>query len=78
MADIYGRVKQIEKRLNFIMANLRMKGAIGNGLLKADGTPDVKIIEGSLEEFFQMLRHADEVITEDQIDPALIGETSNG
>lgn len=77
MADIAYRLKRVEKKLDFLMQNLRMKGAVGNGLLKADGTPDIRILEGSLAEFYAMSKLAEEVITEDQIDPSLI-EATNG
>lgn len=59
MSDLAGRMLLLERKLRFVMENIRMKGAIGNGLLKADGSPDMRIIEGSLEEFYRLSRTAE-------------------
>lgn len=80
MADIYARVKLLEKKLNFVMNSIRMKGAVGSGLLKADGTPDMRLVEGSLAEFYELAKRADEVISEDPPDsldsPSIIDTTA--
>ncbi len=54
MADIYGRVRSLERKLNFVMTNLRMKAAIGTGLVDVNGKPQVRMFDGSLLELFHM------------------------
>lgn len=78
MADLAGRVRLLEKRLSFIMDNMRMKAAIGTGLLDAEGKPQVRIFEGSLSELFAASRLADALLTESDADPSILGETVNG
>lgn len=60
------RLSRLEKKVSFIMNSIRMKGAVGSGLLKVDGSPDMRLIEGSLEEFYNLAKLADEVIIADQ------------
>lgn len=78
MADFAYRLKRVEKKLDFIMNSIRMKGAVGTGLLKADGTPDIRILEGTLAEFYATSKLAEEIITEDQIDPSVVEAIING
>lgn len=68
MANFDVRLSRLEKKLNFVMSSIRMKGAVGSGLLKADGSPDMRLIEGSLEEFYNLAKLADQVLVEDQPD----------
>lgn len=57
MSDIYNRVKQLEKKLEFVMEVGRMRYAIGSGLVSSDGTPvPPKIYEGSLKEIYDLAR----------------------
>lgn len=78
MADFAYRLKRVEKKLDFIMNSIRMKGAVGTGLLKADGTPDIRILEGTLGEFYETSKLAEEIISEDAIDPAVAEAIING
>lgn len=66
MANHDVRLARLEKKIKFIMNSIRMKGAVGSGLLKADGSPDMRLIEGSLEEFYNLAKLADQVIVEDE------------
>lgn len=68
MANFDVRLSRLEKKVNFIMSSIRMKGAVGSGLLKVDGSPDMRLIEGSLEEFYNLAKLADQVLVEDQPD----------
>lgn len=80
MANFDVRLSRLERKLDFAMNTIRIKGAVGNGLLKSDGSPDVKILEGSLAEFYALSKLAEETITEDQLDkldPSII-EAING
>lgn len=51
MADIYNRVRNIEKKLDFIMQNMHMKAAIRE---EAEGSEQV--FEGSLKELYNLAR----------------------
>lgn len=70
MANFDVRLSRLEKKLNFVMSSIRMKGAVGSGLIKPDGSPDMRLIEGSLEEFYNLAKLADKVLAEDQPDSA--------
>lgn len=56
MADLAGRIKQVERKLNFIMDNMRMRAALQTGILGSDGKPVIKLFEGSLNELYAMSR----------------------
>jgi hypothetical protein len=57
MADMAGRLRQVEKHMAFVMDNIRMRAAVvNNGILGPDGQPALKVFEGSLRELYAMSR----------------------
>jgi len=68
MADVYARVRDLERKLHFIMTSMRMKAAVTNGLLGADGRPQANIFEGNLLELYHLSRQIP-TVGEDQAEP---------
>jgi hypothetical protein len=57
MADMAGRLRLIEKKLSWIMDNMRMRAVISSGLTGPDGNPlPGKAFEGSLSELWMFAR----------------------
>jgi hypothetical protein len=57
VADIAGRLKAVERKLDFIMNNMRMRAAVQSGILGPDGQPQKpKVFEGSLLELYHLSR----------------------
>lgn len=58
MADVYARVKEIERRLNFIMTTLWMRAMIAapGGIVGPDGKPAGQPFDGTLLELYQLAR----------------------
>lgn len=52
--DLEVRMETVERKLNFLMNSMRMQAFVGNGLLKPDGSPDGKQIDGSLLDFYYL------------------------
>lgn len=78
MADIYGRVKLLERKLNWLMDTMRMKVAISSGVLGADGQPvPSRVIDGSLNEIYALTRELPSALESDDIDPPPL-EVANG
>lgn len=57
MADIAGRLRAVEKKLDWIMDVSRMKVAISSGLAGPDGNPlPSRVFEGTLNEIYALTR----------------------
>lgn len=52
--DLESRVRSIEDKLGFVMRTFRMKAMVGNGLLNADGSPQGRTFDASLEELYHL------------------------
>ena len=52
--DIYVRLNQVERMLDFVMSNARMKAAISSDVLDGNGRPITKVFEGSLKELYYL------------------------
>lgn len=56
MADVAGRVRMLERKLNWLMNTMRMKAAVPTGLINPDGKPAFRVFEGSLLELFHLAK----------------------
>jgi len=65
MADVAGRVRLLERKLDFIMTNLRMKAALQTGVVDANGQPVIKTFDGSLLELYHLSREIATAAAED-------------
>jgi hypothetical protein len=54
--DIDTRLAVIESMVQFIMTTSKMKGIIQSDVLQADGTPERKVLEGSLLDFYLLAK----------------------
>ena len=55
MSDIYGRVRLLERKLNWLMSNMRMKAVVSSGVVGPDGRAvAAKVFEGTLHELFAL------------------------
>jgi hypothetical protein len=79
VADLAGRVRLLERKLNWMMDAMRMKVAVSSGVLGPDGQPaPSKIIDGSLNEIYALTRVIPQALESDGIDPPPIEEDVNG
>lgn len=53
------RVLELEKKVEFVMKVCQMKAAIPTGLLGSDGKPQVRVVAGSLLDFFNEMQAQD-------------------
>lgn len=54
--EIDTRLKVLEDMLKFVMTTSKMKGIIQSDVLQADGTPERKVLEGSLLDFYLLTK----------------------
>lgn len=80
MADVYSRVRSLEKKLDFIMNNVRMKAAVSSGLSGPDGRPvPARVFEGSLLELYHASRALETVSESEGAEaPPTVDEQTNG
>jgi hypothetical protein len=79
VADLAGRVRLIERKLNWMMDTMRMKVAISSGVLGPDGQPiPSKVVDGTMNEIFALTRVMPQALESDGIDPPPIEDAGNG
>jgi len=72
MADIYGRMKQVERKLDWMMHCITMQAAMSSGLTGPDGQPlPPRMIRGTMAELYELAKQAT-TITEDDQDLSLV------
>lgn len=75
--SIANRLGEVEDRLRFLMTSMRMRAVMTSGVVGSDGKPVGKVLEGSMEELYQMQR-AIPVVTQDMGEPPQLSEDGNG
>lgn len=63
--SIANRLGKLEHQLNWLMSNMRMKGAIQTGVLGANGQPAIKTFEGSMLEMYAMAQNMTTIRTDE-------------
>ncbi len=66
MSKTLARLIEVERKLNWCMSVLQMKGAMPTGLSGPDGRPAMRIFQGSMLEMYEMARQSSTVLQSDQ------------
>ena len=79
MADIYARVRELERKVNFLMNTVRMNAAVSSGLSGPDGRPlPGKTFNASLAELYQMTKQLPTLAEDSGAIPPPVEDSING
>ena len=63
--EIETKLAQLTRMVEFAMKAVRMRAAVGTGVLGPDGKPSVKVAEGSLLDFYRLSEARDITLQSD-------------